>query len=48
MVKSYHRPSVLDMGWQLALKLLDYILGKEIGAHYDRERLKELVKVSDR
>ena len=27
-------------------KLLDKILGKEIGAHYDRERLKELVKVS--
>lgn len=26
-------------------KLLDYFLGEEIGTHYNRERLKELVKV---
>uniref|UniRef100_A0A182NFP3 CNNM transmembrane domain-containing protein n=1 Tax=Anopheles dirus TaxID=7168 RepID=A0A182NFP3_9DIPT len=27
-------------------KILDYLLGKEIGNYYDRERLKELVKVT--
>ena len=29
-------------------KLLDYFLGEEIGNVYNRERLKELVKVSER
>ncbi|XP_045489776.1 unextended protein [Pieris rapae] len=28
-------------------KLLDYFLGEEIGTHYNRERLKELVKVTN-
>lgn len=28
-------------------KLLDYMLGEEIGAVYNRERLKELVRVSE-
>ncbi|CAH1642136.1 unnamed protein product [Spodoptera littoralis] len=28
-------------------KLLDYFLGEEIGTHYNRERLKELVRVTD-
>ncbi|KAG7298440.1 hypothetical protein JYU34_018066 [Plutella xylostella] len=28
-------------------KLLDYCLGEEIGTHYNRERLKELVKVTN-
>lgn len=28
-------------------KLLDYMLGEEIGAVYNRERLKELVRVSN-
>ncbi|XP_045782034.1 unextended protein-like isoform X2 [Maniola jurtina] len=28
-------------------KLLDYFLGEEIGTHYNRERLKELVKITN-